>query len=52
METQTSKPGPYTIPLAIVIAGAMIGGAIYAGGNKQPTTNNAEELFAVVGYWL
>jgi len=40
METETQSP--YLVPLAIVVAGALVAGAIYWGDSKAPTTNNQQ----------
>lgn len=44
--TSHEQTGPYTIPLAIVVAGLLVAGAIYFGGSKQAAviqgTNNTQ----------
>jgi len=41
MET-TNESNKFLVPLAIVVAGGLVAGAIYFGGSKQPTTNNQQ----------
>ena len=40
MEPQVQNK--FLVPLAIIIAGALMAGAIYFGGSKEPTTNNQQ----------
>jgi protein-disulfide isomerase len=38
---EQEQPNKFLIPLAIVVAGAMIAGAIYVGGGKQPNPSTS-----------
>lgn len=38
----TQEPNKFLVPLAIVVAGAMVAGAIYFGGGNRPTTNDRQ----------
>ncbi|MFZ2484973.1 MAG: thioredoxin domain-containing protein [Minisyncoccia bacterium] len=43
MEPTVQDPqNKFLIPLAIVVAGGLVAGAIYFGGSSQPTTNNGQ----------
>ncbi len=41
--TNTAPTSPFLVPLAIIVAGALIALAIYSGGTKQPTTYNQQQ---------
>ncbi len=40
--TQTAETNKFLVPFAIVVAGALIAGAIYAGDAKRPTADNQQ----------
>lgn len=46
-ETHPQETNKFLVPLAIVIAGALIAGAIYSGGTKPGTTANNQQNQAV-----
>lgn len=41
--TTTPETSKFLVPVAIVVAGALIAGAIYAGGTKGPVANNQQQ---------
>lgn len=43
MEPNTTKQNTWAIPLAIVIAGALVAGAVFLSGNKQVATGPAKK---------
>ncbi len=42
MEQEQNPQNKFLVPLAIVVAGALVAGAIYFGDSSQPTTNNGQ----------